>query len=749
METFFGTKYFWSRSAYPGEDIMRLLDSFDYSTLVVFWDGNVPLDEIFRATFERAAFVERLEGGEGCKTLSNVTQIINAHQRELDKNSLVLAIGGGATLDLVGLCCGLMYRGIRYISVPTSLMAMADAAYGGKTAVNYGAKNQIGMYHHPQSVYVNPLFLRTLPDTHMRSGMIEIVKLAIFFSDLRAGLDDLGVERAKVIEVALLAARRKLELLEIDPFEENTASVLLYGHPFGNAFEMFARDRHGQHVPHGYAVALGISFSAWLSERIHETTGRYADELALVGAWFDPVAFAEKFAPAHAAEMLALLARDKYANGDTLRVPALCDASGYVTIPLDRIAVEYDAWRAMLLAGTSDTGGAYGETFDAAKHTSVYIAGKPSDETVAPLHFGSADGPFIITTAGQRLLDWATCLNAPFGHSTRLDSSMLPMNAGNYRTEQRVSLINRLHELFPFISGFQFRSSGTEAVEAGLRYVHAALGSVHTVNIEGCYHGLTLGSRNLMGTGEPNGQRTELSYPTLQEEPEISLGKVETLLEQGRVAVWLEGVQGATLQRLPPRFLHGLAALRTRYPGRLTLVCDDMLASIRCGDWLSTADVLEPDVLIAGKSWANGFPFSFFGVTQWLRDAAGDILGTTSYGGNPIACANAVYTIDRIRRTQLLDLIRQREAAYATVLADGIAGNSLVVRSEWHGLLFGFQMVNAETALQCARRAAIDGLLVSQIGSVIRCSPPLDIADHLLDWGIQVLLRSISPDGYP
>ncbi|HJP60075.1 MAG TPA: aminotransferase class III-fold pyridoxal phosphate-dependent enzyme [Gemmatimonadaceae bacterium] len=744
MEAFYGNRYFWSQSAAPVEDIVRLLGSLPHSTLGVFFDSNVPLDVLAGPSFTRAAFLERVEGGEGSKTLSTVTRIINAHQRELDKNSLVLIVGGGATLDLIGLCCGLMYRGIRYVSVPTSLMAMADAAYGGKTAVNQGAKNQIGMYHHPQLVYVNPLFLSTLPDMHMRSGMIEIVKLAIFFTDLRKRLNDFHANRAELIDLALLAARRKLELLEGDPFEEKTASVLLYGHPFGNAFETFARNRYGHHVPHGFAVALGMLYSAWLSERLVQTHGRHAEELALVSAWVDPVAFALNSTPMHADEMLALLARDKYTDGEQLRVPGICGEHGYTTVPLDRIGVEYDAWRSWLLSHADASAKAHAESSEAGNNTS-YIAGQPSDETVAPLRFGSANGPFIITTTGRQLLDWATCLNAPFGHSIRLDTAMLPVNAGNYPTEQRDSLVHRLHDLFPFISGFQFRSSGTEAVEAGLRYIQAALASVHMVSIEGCYHGLTLGSRNLMGTGESSARHTELLFASLLADPEFSLGKIEALLQQTPVAVWLEGVQGATLRGLPEPFLRGLATLRMRYPGRIILICDDMLASIRCGHWYSTAGVLEPDVLIAGKSWANGFPFSFFGVTQWLRDVAGDILGTTSYGGNPVACANAVYTIDRIRRTQTLEHIRTQEAKYARRLAEGIVGMPNVIRSEWHGLLFGVEMANVETALQSARRAAMAGLLVSQIGSVIRCSPALDVTGDLLEWGLGVLRDSISP----
>jgi 4-aminobutyrate aminotransferase-like enzyme len=384
-----------------------------------------------------------------------------------------------------------------------------------------------------------------------------------------------------------------------------------------------------------------------------------------------------------------------------------------------------------------------GATEDSAGWASAYIAGQPSDETVAPLRFGSAEGPFIITTEGRRLLDWSTCLNAPLGHSVRLDTTALPVNAGNYPTEQRDALVRRLQQLLPGLAGFQLRSSGAEAVEAGLRYLTAAFGSVpHSVTIEGCYHGLTLGARQLMGTAAADTARTELPFALL-EDPTAAAQVLGGLLGDGPVAVWIEPVQGATLRRVPAGFLELLSSLRARHPRRMALVCDDMLASIRCGSWCSVP--VEPDLFIGGKSWASGYPFSFFGTAAWVREAGGDILGTTSYGGNPVACAHALHTIDRVG--PLLERVREIEAAYAPRLARAAAERAEVLRSEWHGMLFGWEMRDAAVALETARRAADDGLLVAQLGPVIRCSPPLDSGDDLLDLGLSRLLGAVAPGG--
>lgn len=742
MDTFYDSRHFLSFSEDPDIEIRQIINSLPYSTLGIIIDNNVPF-QLSQELFPEAVFVERLEGGEKSKNLSAVTRFVGSHQCVLDRNSLIVVIGGGALLDMVGLCCGLMFRGIRYVSVPTTLIAMADAAYGGKTAISFGGKNQIGMYHHPQRVYANPLFLRSLPDDHLASGMVEIAKLGFFFDDIQRALEHASPGGENVADLAILAATRKLQLLERDPFEDDAASVLLYGHPFGNAFETFSYNLHGHHLPHGFAVAAGISFSAWLSEEGNEAAERHIQQFEVLSKWIDLPGVSRQMTPVDSNQMLSLLARDKYVAGDYIRIPALGGRCGYTTIPLKKIAAEYDAWRSWILSGSSEGARRPGDSSARDEESEAYIAGRPSDETVAPLHFSTADGPFLITTSGRQILDWSACLNAPFGHSQRIDTSMLPLNTGNYPTEPRDSLVRRLQEIFPFIGGFQFRSSGTEAVEAALRYLLAALGpSLQTVSVEGCYHGLTLGARSIMGSEEAGLCHTILPFALLLQPQELTL-QLETLLQSGPVAMWLEAVQGATLRSLPASFLEALRKLRDRFPQRFVVVCDDMLASIRCGNWCSMPGTFHPDLVIAGKSWANGYPFSFFGVAPWVRGTAGDILGTTSYGGNPVACANAVYSIGRIEETNLLEHIRRSEAKYSAVLKGAVSMKPSVLRSEWHGLLFGFEMVDARAAQLTARSAANAGLLVSQLGTVIRCTPQLDLPEDLLEWGLDLLMQAV------
>lgn len=372
-----------------------------------------------------------------------------------------------------------------------------------------------------------------------------------------------------------------------------------------------------------------------------------------------------------------------------------------------------------------------------------HISGQPVDETVVPLAIASAEGPYLVDMSGRRYLDWASCLNVPFGHSFHVDTDGVPRNAGNYATVQRYRLVAHLGELFPSLSGFQFRSSGTESVEGALRYVTMALGdSVHLVSVADCYHGLSLGARGLMQSAPMPYTSTRLPFPNSMNTPAL-LSTLERIADAAPVAIFLEGVQGATLRRLPRSFLDGLARLRSVGGRHVAIVCDDMLASIRCGAWCSIADSIEPDVLIGGKSWSGGYPFSFFGIAPWLRQAGGDLLGTTTYGGNPVSCVYADATITALQRHGTLAHVRMLETTYALRLAEVTKDEPQLIRTEWHGLLFGLVARSPNLALRIARHAAGNGLLVAALGSVIRCSPPLNLDESLLEDGLDRLLQSV------
>lgn len=349
---FFGDRYFWSTSGAATDDLNTLLEGVTASAIVVIADAAVPATVLDLDSLTRSVrLVDRVVAGESRKCLSAVGDFADRYAAHLDPDAVVVAVGGGSLLDYVGLCCGLLYRGVRYVSVPTSVIAMSDAAYGGKTAVNGRSKNQMGMYHHPHAVYANPHLLASLPLAHVRSGLIEVAKLALFFSDLAAQIA--AVEAIDPISDLLtlsaamrLAATRKLELLAGDPKERHEGSILLYGHAFGNAFEAHTWSHHGQYMPHGVAVALGISFSDWLAEAAGHISHKERERRTrLIDRFVAVPAALEAFPPPSRRELAECLRLDKYVAAERLRVPALEAGAPYTELSLDDVTTVYDAWR--------------------------------------------------------------------------------------------------------------------------------------------------------------------------------------------------------------------------------------------------------------------------------------------------------------------------------------------------------------------------------------------------------------------
>ena len=202
--------------------------------------------------------------GEASKTLDTAQQVwatMMAHQA--DRQSVLVNLGGGMVCDLGGFVAACYQRGIRFVNVPTTLLAMVDAAYGGKTGVDFGGgKNQIGVFAEPLEVLVNPVYLSTLPDRELRSGLAEMLKYG-YVADptmLQVGLDN--------YEQYLLRCRRiKNEIVAQDFRDEGMRKVLNFGHTVGHALESGS---WGTDVPlrHGEAVALGMGCALWLSERL-------------------------------------------------------------------------------------------------------------------------------------------------------------------------------------------------------------------------------------------------------------------------------------------------------------------------------------------------------------------------------------------------------------------------------------------------------------------------------------------------
>jgi 3-dehydroquinate synthetase len=202
-----------------------------------------------------------LPTGESNKTLEVWESVLDALVAErLDRDAVLLAVGGGVTLDLAGFAAATYLRGIRWVAMPTTLLAMVDAAWGGKTGVDHAAaKNLIGAFHPPAEVELQPEFLRTLPEREMRSGLAEVVKHGVVGDPsllARAGRDD----PATYVHDA---AAVKREIVERDPLDRGERRTLNLGHTLGHAIERAS----GYELTHGEAIALGLRAACSIAER--------------------------------------------------------------------------------------------------------------------------------------------------------------------------------------------------------------------------------------------------------------------------------------------------------------------------------------------------------------------------------------------------------------------------------------------------------------------------------------------------
>jgi 3-dehydroquinate synthase len=177
------------------------------------------------------------------------------------KNALLVAIGGGIIQDIAGFAASTLYRGIKWVLVPTTLLAQADSCIGSKTSVNLGKfKNLLGTFYPPVEIYLDTAFLGTLTEPDFRSGLGEIVKLAIIDGEesigwLEGSLQSLlRREREALTEAIDRALRIKKRFIEEDEFDQGIRNYLNFGHCFGHAIESATNYR----IPHGQAVSIGM-----------------------------------------------------------------------------------------------------------------------------------------------------------------------------------------------------------------------------------------------------------------------------------------------------------------------------------------------------------------------------------------------------------------------------------------------------------------------------------------------------------
>ncbi|MCF6408228.1 3-dehydroquinate synthase [Pseudalkalibacillus salsuginis] len=242
------------------------------SSILIITDSNVAplyLQQVKMELKDYQVYKWVIPAGESSKSLREYEKgITYALRCQLDRNALIIALGGGVVGDLAGFIASSYLRGIRFIQIPTTLLAH-DSSVGGKVGINHSlGKNLIGAFHQPEAVLFDTNFLTTLPAREWRSGFAEIVKLGLirdaeFYEFLSSNIESLPVKEELLGKVIKRAIELKAEIVGMDEREAGIRAYLNLGHTLGHAIE--AESRY-QSISHGEAVMIGMLYAIKLSE---------------------------------------------------------------------------------------------------------------------------------------------------------------------------------------------------------------------------------------------------------------------------------------------------------------------------------------------------------------------------------------------------------------------------------------------------------------------------------------------------
>lgn len=286
--------------------------------------------------------------GETSKTIETVVAIVEAMEKAyLGRDTVVLALGGGTVGDIAGFAAAIFKRGVPVVQIPTTTLAQADSAIGGKTGVDSSiSKNAFGAFWHPAAVFIDVAAVRTLDERQYRAGFVESVKHGLiaskeYFEFIESHLDAILARDTHMLEtVARYNCTIKGQVVEEDPLEKNKRRILNYGHTVGHAVE--AASEYA--LLHGEAIALGMIAAGWIEVEMGLAEPGRLDRVRRV---LEKLGVPVKL-PADLAEdrVIDLMRHDKKAVDQWPRFVVLdrigqvhCE-NGQYAVPVDRAVIE-------------------------------------------------------------------------------------------------------------------------------------------------------------------------------------------------------------------------------------------------------------------------------------------------------------------------------------------------------------------------------------------------------------------------
>ena len=281
----------------------KLLKTETYSKIFILVDENTNeyCLPYFLANLPTEIEIEiiEIEAGEENKNIYTCIDLWHTLiELEADRKSIVLNLGGGVITDIGGFVASTFKRGIDFINIPTTLLAMVDASVGGKTGVDFGSlKNQIGVINEPKSVVVVSKFLETLPSNQMRSGLAEMLKHGLIYDNAywdklknlnKLNTNDLDILIKQSIEI-------KNNIVSQDINEKSIRKALNFGHTLGHAIESYFLESDEKNILlHGEAIAMGMILESYLSYKLdYISKESYAEIKYIITDIFEKIAFNE------------------------------------------------------------------------------------------------------------------------------------------------------------------------------------------------------------------------------------------------------------------------------------------------------------------------------------------------------------------------------------------------------------------------------------------------------------------------
>jgi len=298
--------------------LAEILGARHFSKLVVLTDTNTQqfcLPLVQEVVPPETVFIS-VPAGEQFKTLETCSIIwTQMTEAVLDRQALVINLGGGVIGDMGGFCASVYKRGIPFITIPTTLLSQVDASVGGKLGIDFmGYKNHLGVFQLPEAVLIAPEFLATLPQRELRSGYAEVIKHGIIrdATYFRA-LPSTNWEKQDWTRIIRHSVKIKKAVVQVDPKESGLRKILNFGHTIGHAIESFYLTS-AQPLLHGEAIAIGMIAEGFLS---FEKIGFSFEELNELSTMLLTIFGKVELDPKDCDRLVDLCAQDKKNEGST------------------------------------------------------------------------------------------------------------------------------------------------------------------------------------------------------------------------------------------------------------------------------------------------------------------------------------------------------------------------------------------------------------------------------------------------